>query len=282
LSETISSPLIQGTATGYQAYTAAVLSAQMPALMEAMYPDTGSLNYAQAGFRFSTSIGSSDLGLQYYYGRLGQPVLIMGGYAASLPGVLGQLAAATNETDVNTALAGLVLPEIRYNPYHHIGLDYARVAAGFNLRAEAALNLTSDLDGDDGGVYNPALAWSLGFDRDLFWGLNLNLQANQSLRLFNGGVNSSPLLDIEAETPRTSTRITGVIIKRLLRDKLELRAAAVWGVEDEDFLITPAVTWTQSSLSFQCSGGFFGGSHDGQLGQYYENHFIKIGLNYAF
>jgi hypothetical protein len=62
-----------------------------------------------------------------------------------------------------------------YNHYHLIGADWAQVIAGFNLRAEVAAKLTSDLDDDDGSVYNPSLAWSLGFDRDLFAGISLTL-----------------------------------------------------------------------------------------------------------
>jgi hypothetical protein len=40
-------------------------------------PDTSTLNYAQAGTRFTTTIGPSDIGLQYYYGRLTSPAVTM-------------------------------------------------------------------------------------------------------------------------------------------------------------------------------------------------------------
>jgi hypothetical protein len=90
---------------------------------------------------------------------------------------------------------------VDYNRYHQFGLDWAQVIAGFNLRAEAAANITDDLDrggrGDD-AVYNPAVLWSLGFDRDLFWSVNLNLQCNESIRLVNDEVLENPPTDIEA------------------------------------------------------------------------------------
>ncbi|MDR1219209.1 MAG: hypothetical protein LBK73_06310, partial [Treponema sp.] len=127
-------------------------------------PDTTTLDYAQAGLRFTTSIaGAADIGAQYYYGRMTTPVVIM-----------------TVDTPPVVTFA--------YNPYHQIGLDYAQVIAGFNLRAEAAANITEDLAGDDGAVHNPSLAWSLGFDRDIFAGINLNLQCNETIRLLDGKI----------------------------------------------------------------------------------------------
>jgi len=63
-------------------------------------PDTSSLEYAQAGIRFTTTIGgSSDIGVQYYYGRLTTPAVT----AAALPVVT-----------------------FSYNPFHQLGFDYAR------------------------------------------------------------------------------------------------------------------------------------------------------------
>jgi hypothetical protein len=105
-----------------------------------------------------------------------------------------------------------------YNPYHQIGLDYAQVIAGLNLRAELAANITEDLSGDDGGVYNP----SLGFDRDLFSGVNLNLQCGETIRLLDGEITT--LHDIEADSDISSTRISAALSKKFLRDELDVKA----------------------------------------------------------
>jgi hypothetical protein len=227
-------------------------------LSQAFAPDTSGLDYAQAGLRYTTTVGSSDIGAQYYYGRLPRPAVKI-----ALPRV-----------------------DLVYNPYHQIGLDYARVIAGFNIRAEFAAHLTEDLDGDDGSVYNPFLAWSLGFDRDLFWGINLNIQADETIRLLDSGVGSADVMsgqfDIEGGTDRTATRLTTILSRKLLRDEVEIRAAAVWGIEDKDFLIMPALIWTKDDIVFSCSGGIFGGDTKGQLGQYHKNNFVKIGITYTF
>ena len=228
-------------------------------------PDTTTLDYAQAGLRFTTTLGSSDIGIQYYYGRLFQPAI--------------ELISITPVSMTNIDVeAGYV-----YNPYHQIGLDYAQVLLGFNVRAEVAANITKDLKGDDGTIYNPSIAWSFGFDRDLFWGINLNFQVNESIRLMNDKVGSGDgYFDIEDGLSLTATRITASLSKKFLRDELELRTAVVWGIEDNDCAIIPALIWTKDDFKAALSAGFFAGDSGGQLGQYKDNNFIKVSLTYTF
>jgi hypothetical protein len=205
-------------------------------------PDTSTLDYAQAGLRFTTTIGgAADIGVQYYYGRLTTPAV------TTIPAI-----------------------PIAYNPYHQIGLDYAQVVAGFNVRAELAANITGDLKGDDAAVYNPSIAWSFGFDRD-FFGINLNLQANEAIRLFDGNITSS--LDIEANSDITSTQIIAQIAKKFMQDKLELNARVRWEVEAGSCIIMPGISWTNNDVTAELSTGIFTGMDDS---------FVKIGVKYAF
>jgi hypothetical protein len=162
-------------------------------------PDTTTFDYAQARLRFTTTIGgTADISFQYYYGR------------RTIPAV--------------TITAPTVT--FAYNPYHQIGADWAQVIAGFNLRAECATNITDDLSGDDGAVYNPSLAWSFGFDRDLFAGINLNIQCNETVRLLDSEITAPQ--DIEADSDITSTQINAMPSKKFLRDELELKAIVLW------------------------------------------------------
>ncbi|MDR1956370.1 MAG: hypothetical protein LBQ30_05900 [Treponema sp.] len=229
-----------------------------------LYPLTSGLEYAQAGLRFTTTVGSSDVGVQYFFGNLFRPAITVTGEDTFLQNPYG------------------IQPNITYNRYHQIGADYAQVIAGFNLRAELAANITSDLSGDDGAVYNPAIAWSLGFDRDLVWGINLNLQALESIRLLHDKVADQITLDTEAGTDMTQTRITGILSKKLFREELEIKLTGMWGIEDKDFLILPALIWTKGAVEVELSGGIFGGDEQGELGQYRKNSFVKAGLTYAF
>jgi hypothetical protein len=235
----------------------------MPGMTVALVnPDTATLDYAQAGLRFTTTAGSSDVGVQYYYGRLARPAAEIG-----------------FDLTVNTMTVKFL-----YNPYHHAGIDYARVLYGFNVRAELAAHITEDIKGEDGSVYNPALAWSLGFDRDLFFGINLNIQADETIRLMNSKVGDASFanFDIEGGTDISATRVTAALSRKFLRDELEFRTAVVWGIEDGDFVILPALIWTRGGVEVAFSGGIFGGDKGGQLGQYHDNGFVKLGVTYSF
>jgi hypothetical protein len=239
----------------------AQLSQLQAAGVPVLQDDTSTLEYLQAGARFTTTIGPADFGLQYYYGRLTRPAVAM---------------TLAPPSPMPAAI------RFAYNPYHQFGVDWAQVLFGFNARAELAANITEDLAGDDGAVYNPALLWSLGFDRDLVLGINLNFQCNESIRLMHDKIANNPLLDIEADTDMTSTQIIAALSKKFLRDELETRLAVLWGIEDGDFLFIPSLVWTKDAVSVELSCGIFGGSKDGQFGQYRDNSFVKAALTYSF
>jgi len=233
-----------------------------------IFPETTTLKYAQAGMRFTTTIGSSDIGLQYYFGRFHRPVI-----SGLNPDSFFDLTGLHPEA---------LTPTINYNYYHQIAADYASVIAGFNVRAEAGANITKDLDGTDGTVENPAIIWSLGFDRDLFAGINLNLQGTGKLRLFYDKIADDPLKDCEAGTDMTSTRITAKLSRKFFQDELELKATGLWGIEDKDLLIMPGVVWAKNDVSTELSAGFFGGDKNGELGQYRDNAFVRVIMSYSF
>ncbi|MDR2803747.1 MAG: hypothetical protein LBB22_05610 [Treponema sp.] len=222
-------------------------------------PDTTTLEYAQAGIRFTTTIGGAvDIGTQYYYGRMTSPVVI-------------QTPSADPQFPIVT---------FSYNPYHQIGFDYAQVIAGFNLRAELAANVTEDLDGDDGTVYNPSFAWSIGFDREVFWRITLNVQCNETIRLLDSKIDDPQ--DIEAGSDITSTSLVVALTKSFLRDELELEAAALWDIENGACLIMPGLTWTKDDVTVELLAGIFAGGDEGLFGQFHGNSFIKASIRYSF
>ncbi|MDR1352562.1 MAG: hypothetical protein LBK05_04690 [Treponema sp.] len=256
-----------------------------------LVPDTSALEYFQGGLRFTTTLGPADFGAQYYYGLHPRPSyrLSPAGYGNLMQAIkdYAKLSDADAQQDgmaaIKAAMDPLALLDIAYNRYHHIGVDYAQVLFGFNVRAELAANITGDLSGDDGFVYNPALLWSLGFDRDIpVVRINANLQVNEKITLLHNRLGSDPLLDIEAGSKMTSTRVTLRLSRSFFRDELELQATAIWGIEDKDCYLIPSVTWTKGDLSLEVSGGIFAGDRDGELGQYRDNYFIKTLLSYSF
>lgn len=258
------------------------------------FPDTSGLEYFQTGLRFTTTIGPADIGAQYFYGNLFRPDFVMG----SVQDFLNDLTTKnplfsgpypTTFPELIAFLPGLlytgnpdVLYKIKYNRYHQIGLDYAQVLFDFNIRGEFAVHLTEDLSGDDGSVRNPFLAWSLGFDRSLFWGVNANVQCTETIRLLNDRVSSNPALDCEAGTDITSTSLIMQLSKKFLKDEFECKLIAIWGIEDSDCYIIPAISWNIRDLTAELAAGVFAGKETGEFGQYWENSFVKIGLKYSF
>jgi len=249
------------------------------------YPPTGALEYYQAGLRFTTTIGSADIGGQYFYGHLFRPGFTVDGIDAFVDdlanGIFGASPPMTMNPDYQVN-PSLIKPIIKYNRYHQIGLDYAQVLLGFNIRAEAAVHITEDHSGDDGTVQNPFIGWSFGFDRSLFLGLTLNIQCNETVRLFNDKIGDNPILDSEAGTKAISTRLTMRLSKSFFMDKLESSATVIWDVENSDYYIIPSLVWTEGNMSWTLSGGIFAGKETGDLGQYWRNNYVKFGVTYSF
>jgi hypothetical protein len=260
----------------------------MPALGPGDIPETGGLEYAQGGLRFTTTLGPADLGFQYYSGFLFRPSFTIKGADALLETVSSSSAASLGAYPggPSTALADMLAsaglgPRITYNRYHQIGLDYTQVIFDFSFRAELAANITEDLAGDDGGVYNPSLAWSLGFDRDLF-GFTLFVEADEGIRLLNSKVNSNPALDTEGGVPLTNTALAARISRAFFQDKLELKFGLLWNIEAGDLYLMPSVSYTMGDLEAVLSGGIFVGKDGGELSQYRNNGYIRTALTYSF
>jgi len=248
------------------------------------YPSTGALENYQAGLRFTTTIGSADIGGQYFYGHLFRPSFTISGIDKYLDDYVNNILPGP-PLYLNIDYPGnpsLIKPVIQYNRYHQIGLDYAQVLLGFNIRAEAAIHITEDLSGDDGAVQNPFIGWSFGFDRSLFWGITLNIQCNETVRLFNDKIGDNPILDAEAGTNAISTRLTMRLSKSFFMDKLESSATVIWDVENSDYYIIPSLVWTEGNMSWTLAGGIFAGKETGDLGQYWRNNYVKFGVTYSF
>jgi hypothetical protein len=226
--------------------------------------DTQTFAHFQTGARFTTTLGHTDAGLQYYYGFLPRPAYRLEYRNSSLP------------------LPSGISPV--HNRYHQIGADMAAGLAGFNVRAETALNITDDTAGNDPSVYNPALLFSLGFDRG-FFGFDLNLQCSEKIRLFNDGVGKKILgmeTDIEGGKPATFTRITTELSRAFFRDTLRLQFMCLWDIEDGDALLMPRVICAAGDAELEFASGFFVGNTGGEFGQYHDNGFVKALVRWTF
>jgi hypothetical protein len=244
-------------------------------------PDTRGFEYFQGGLRFTATLGPADFGAQYFYGNDFRPGFILGGVDAFMAdliaGVTPQLPSPAYTGD-----PALIFPRIEYSRYHQIGLDYAQVVFGFNLRAEAAAHITRDLSGGDGAVKNPFLAWSFGFDRDLVFGINANLQLGETIRLLDSKVNRNPILDCEGDKDITATRLTARISRKFFNDNLECKFTGIWDIEEGGCYLLPSLGWTLNDARAELSAGVFAGREESELGHYWRSGFLRLALAYSF
>jgi hypothetical protein len=259
-------------AEGRQAIVAKLKDTQFSGFDNLIPTDINGLGYAQGGLRFSTTAGPADIGAQYYSGYFFRPSMVIDA-AAEFIDTVNQNPAAADPTSLS--------PRMRYNRYHQIGVDYTQVIFDMSVRAEAAVNITGDTKGDDGSVYNPSLAWSLGFDRDLF-GFTLLVEADESIRLLDDKVGDNPAMDTEADSPITNTAITTRISRAFFQDKLELKFSILWNIEASDVYLMPSMTYTMGDLQATLAGGIFAGKPGGELSQYWNNGYIRTALTYSF
>lgn len=228
-----------------KAYEFAKKAYNDPINVTIQYPQTNTLEYAQAGFRVNRIIGSTDIGIQYFYGFL--PKLALADIAV-------------------TADKALVL-RMDFNRYQQIGADYSAVFGNYGVRSELAANITKDLSGTDGSVYNPAMLWSLGFTDSSLAGSRLDLQGSGSVRLMNDKIGNTPS-DTEYGTNMTDTTMLIKISKKFAKDAIELSASARYGLETADCLVKPSVVWSKDRTKIELDCVFFAGDTSLFSGQY--------------
>ena len=220
------------------------------------YPDTTSLKYSQAGLRFVTSLAGVDLGAQYWYGFDRRP-----SYDIATAQTTGQA-------------------DISYDRLNHFGADAAFALGGFNFRLEGAANLTSDLKGDDPLVHNSNVAWSAGIDKDIL-GTTINLQGMQTYLL--GADNITSATDIEYGDDDRSSTVALSLDHSFDRDRVKAQLAGMWEIEQEDYMLSPSLTFVLSDdLDLRVAGRLFLGDSSGNLGQYADNSYAEIGMSYSF
>lgn len=241
-------------------------------LADNLYPDLYQLKYMQAGARFTTTTGSWDWGLSYYFGR---------DKRASFD------YKKMEETYVQKYLEGTAEEDDKFIDYDFLqvfGIEAAKTFGAYNFRAEAAYNLTKDVAGDDPKVHNNSLAWVFGFDRDLpVSELNFNLQTQGKFILNHDEIKDSG--DTESGTYKTDNKLVLNISDNLAHGKLKPEVSAIYGFEHFDLIIMPKVTWYVSDgLEFSASGMYMQSFIESrsEFGNWHNNSFVQIAAKYTF
>lgn len=225
-------------------------------------PDTHRITYWQSGARFSGGAGSVDFAVQYFYGFLPTPMF---------------------HIEPSAILSNTTTIPVSWTRFHQVGADTAFELAGFNLRLEAGLNLTSDLDGTDKTVYNPSFVWAAGFDRPLPAGIDLNLQAKGSARFFDAAAKASG--GIESAMDATDTQAALRLARDFARGAVTAELLGVAGIERRDFMISPGVTLRSGDAEITARGALYlptDLTNPGNFGQYGDRSYLELAAAYRF
>lgn len=245
-------------------------------LADNLYPNLYQLKYMQAGARFTTTTGSWDWGLSYYFGRDKRASFDYKKMEPYAPyGYVQKYLEGTAEEDDKF---------IDYDFLQVFGIEAAKTFGAYNFRAEAAYNLTKDVAGDDPKVHNNSLAWVFGFDRDLpVSELNFNLQTQGKFILNHDEIRDSG--DTESGTYKTDNKLVLNISDNLAHGKLKPEVSAIYGFEHFDLIIMPKVTWYVSDgLEFSASGMYMQSFIESrsEFGNWHNNSFVQIAAKYTF
>ena len=241
-----------------------------------LYPDTQKLKYSQAGLRLTGTFGSVDWGVSYYWGHYKSP-----------------------SANLSATIAAGDLPTLDYDVKQTFGLEAATVVGRFNLRAEAAYNLTEDTAGDDPWVHNNSVGWLFGFDFDIpVSNININIQETGTLILggskvddaegfaeWGAAASSLKGYDVDYdETGYTNNKLVFDVSDSLLNDKIVPEVKVLWGIERGDVVVMPSFEYKPGgNLSLKLSGMYIWcANSDSEFYEWHDNSFVNAALKCMF
>lgn len=235
-----------------------------------LYPNTNLLKYGQAGTRFTATIGSVDFGLSYYYGHYKQP----------------SFNAIKFDSCIEKYLAGETLNDddkfLAYDTKQTFGVEAATILWHFNLRGEAAYNLTEDVDGTNPWIHNNSVQWLCGFDIDLpFWNMNVNIQETGTYILKNDKITGSTyeLYDVDYnKNGYSNNKIVANITSSFVNEKIAPEVTVLYGIENGDLVVLPKLTVKPTGdVSFIASGMYIWCRDDSsEFAAWNKNNFVQL------
>lgn len=270
-----------------------------------VYPETNTLEYSQFGTRLTATLRQFDVGASYYFGHFKQPTVDLSSYisdvtalssdASFLTSSFGAALAsgATTAQDAAKAYAAtggttLSVPELHYDQKQTFGLEASTILWHFNVRGEAAYNLTEDTAGDDPFVHNNSVAWLFGFDIDLpFANMNVNIQETGTYTLNYDKVEDGSFKEYDADYNAgyaSNNRLVANITTSFMNEKLSPEVTLVYGIERGDFVVMPKIVYKPvPDLSLIASGMYITcKNEDSEFYAWENNSFVKLGAKIEF
>ncbi len=180
---------------------------------------------------------------------------------------------------------------IHFDRLNLFGLEFATVVGGFNLRAEAAYNMTEDFDGDDPSIHNHSIAYMGGFDRDLpVSNLNVNIQGRGEYLLANDEVSDNAdngLADVDYDAGENEHYWTNTLVASLedtyRNETITPSVDFLFTAETQDYVVRPGVEFVLADdATVNVRGSIFEGDRDTEFGQFDDNDHLEVRFEYAF
>lgn len=240
---------------------------------DSVYPDLKTLKYGQFGARLTGTAGPVDFGVSYYDGYFKQP----------------SVNAAKMNAWVEKTLSGTAAEDdkfLSYDKKRTFGVEAAFALWHFNVRAEAAYNLTEDTDGTDPYVHNNSVAWLGGFDIDMpFWNMNINIQETGSYILNSSECEKNAAdVDYNSDGLYSKNKIVLNITAAFIHDKLVPEVTLVYGIEGSDIAVLPKVTFKiTDNFSVSADGLYiWNNNSSGEFYSWRNNSFVNLGVQCQF
>ncbi|MBI9100983.1 MAG: hypothetical protein JEY99_01110 [Spirochaetales bacterium] len=268
LAEFIYIPMFEGYTIADDGRWALVNPADFPNLT---IRERGGIADFTGAIRYTTVLGSMDLGGQYYYGYKPEP-----GY---------KVESEFTGTDPYDPTHYTVSTELVYTRAHLFGLEAGWAAGPFTFRAEAGYWLTEDFKGDQPELYNNSLVCLGGVDFTLP-GTNLffSIQATETYVINYNDLTDTDVDFLAAYDDKpTTTNIIPALDLPFGKEKFKLRIGGVYLVEAGGWMATQELFYYPvDDMEISVSGQLFGGEKDSHYKTWKDNGNIALEFKYIF
>ncbi len=222
-------------------------------------PNTNTFLYSQLAARYTFSTMGVDLGFSDYFGFIRDPVI-----------------------DMSKLLTeGKVI--LSYDRVNAFGIEASTAIGGFDTWLEGAYNLTSDYKGDNPLIHNNSIQYLFGIDREIpIHNLYINLQLMGSYTLNNDKIKPGDI-QYNSEGKYTLNTLAGSISDTFFENTLKLKLDGAYQFEYKDFMLRPTIQLVLTdNLKVNLSYTSFWGDTDTDFGQFSNNNFVDLNINYTF
>lgn len=235
----------------------------------------------QFGLRFTDSRSGIDYGFSYYRGYLREASYDKRVLVAE-NGEPKSLTAPDNAAELDSFLEKL---NLHYDEVDVLGFEMAAVLGSINSRFELAYFRTDDTEGTDPLTRNNKIGWVIGGDRDLpISNLNLNIQLTGETILDSSKIDSNPQdLQYSRDGDYTTNRAVVSIEDSYQNEKIIPKLNWVYNLKENDYTLETEVDYElQQDLILKFSHKIFEGDKDTTFGQFEENDFTSLAVEYSF